>query len=85
MKPTIIPRVNQIINKKGELEKARAEREEAWLLKVEAVDVDQNTILLRTIAGEQRRIFCQDHRHLHPCHLDAILRDFEITPKNKTK
>ena len=85
MKPTIIPRVNQIINKKGELEKARAEREEAWLLEVIAVDVDQNIILLRTVAGEKRRIFCYDKRNVHPCHLDQILQDFEITPKKQTK
>lgn len=85
MKPTIIPRPQQIINKKGELEKARAEREEAWLLEVIAVDVDQNIILLRTVAGEKRRIFCYDNRNVHPCYLDQILQDFEITPKNQTK
>ena len=40
MKPTIIPRPQQIINKKGELEKARAEREEAWLLEELAEEIE---------------------------------------------
>jgi hypothetical protein len=70
-----------VINFIGEIELAQKTNEQPWILRVEEIHEESNSVILKTIAGDKRRFFLNSGGR-HHCHLSSILEEFELTPQN---